>query len=53
MQYLLVDDATLAVNLDEARAETNVSKTAIIHDSDDCLKGGKPDTCVEYIDLET
>lgn len=55
LQYLVVDETTLAVNVEETRAETNVSKTEIIHDGDDCLKdkGGKIDQCVEEIELDT
>lgn len=55
LQYLVVDETTKAVNVEETRAETNVTKTEIIHDGDDCLKdkGGKIKDCVEEIDLET
>jgi len=55
LQYLVVDETTLAVNVEETKATTDVSKTEIIHDGDDCLKdkGAAIDKCVEEIELDT
>lgn len=52
---MVVDETTLAVNVEETKATTDVSKTEIIHDGDDCLKDKNVaiDKCVEEIELDT
>lgn len=49
LQYLLVDDTTNAVNEEETRADTNITKTEIWTDNEDCDE----ESCKETILLET
>lgn len=49
LQYLLIDETTNAVNEEETRADTNITKTEIWTDREDCDE----ESCKEVILLET
>lgn len=49
LQYLLIDETTNAVNEEETRADTNITKTEIWTDREDCDE----ESCREVITLDT
>lgn len=53
-QYVTIDDDTRAVALDESRADTDIVKTHIVWDHEDCANdGGNLEDCVTKINLTT
>lgn len=53
-QYVTVDDDTRAVALDESRADTDIVKTQIVWDHEDCANDGADiEGCVAKINLTT